>query len=249
MSLRLHEIAEAHHRILNPFTEEKLMLLGEVCRLRPGMRQLDLCSGKGEMLCQWARRWETCGIGVDLSEVFCAAARVRAAGLGVADRVTILHGDASAYRAEAGAFDVVSCIGVTWIGNGLTGTLELMLPALTEDGLVLVGEPYWTEPPPREAYAAIGLEVDDHASLAGTCERCESAGLELVEMVLASQDSWDLYAAGRWWAMDEWLRTHPGHADAPGIREMLDHDRRAYLTYGRRWLGWGVFVLKRRPRT
>jgi hypothetical protein len=58
MSLRLHKIAEAHHRILNPFTDEKLMLLGEVCRLRPGMRQLDLCSGKGEMLCQWARRWE-----------------------------------------------------------------------------------------------------------------------------------------------------------------------------------------------
>ena len=26
MSLRLHEIAEANHRILNPFTDEKLML-------------------------------------------------------------------------------------------------------------------------------------------------------------------------------------------------------------------------------
>jgi len=42
MSLRQHEIAEASHRILNPFTEEKLLLLGEVCRLRAGQRQLDL---------------------------------------------------------------------------------------------------------------------------------------------------------------------------------------------------------------
>jgi cyclopropane fatty-acyl-phospholipid synthase-like methyltransferase len=55
MSLRFHEIAEQNHRILNPFTEEKLMLLGEICELEPGMRQLDLACGKGEMLSRWAK--------------------------------------------------------------------------------------------------------------------------------------------------------------------------------------------------
>jgi cyclopropane fatty-acyl-phospholipid synthase-like methyltransferase len=57
MSLRHHEISEAGHRILNPFTEDKLMLLGEVCRLRGGQEQLDLACGKGEMLCRWAERF------------------------------------------------------------------------------------------------------------------------------------------------------------------------------------------------
>ena len=52
MSLDLHEISEANHYILNPFSENKLVLQGEVCRLKVGMRQLDLCCGKGEMLCQ-----------------------------------------------------------------------------------------------------------------------------------------------------------------------------------------------------
>ncbi len=249
MSLRLHEIAEEHHRILNPFTEEKLMLLGEVCRLRPGQRQLDLASGKGEMLCQWARRWGTGGIGVDLSEVFCAAARSRAVELGVWDRVTIVRGDASVYRPEPGAFDVVSCIGATWIGKGITGTLALMLPALREGGLVLVGEPYWTDPPPPQAYEAMGFGPDDYTSLAGTGERCEAAGFELVEMVLADQDSWDRYEAEHWWTMDEWLRANPGNADAPGVLSMLERDRRTHLSWGRRWLGWGVFVLKRRRKT
>lgn len=42
MSLRYHEIAETNHRILNPFTDEKLMTLGAVCRLQPGQRLLDL---------------------------------------------------------------------------------------------------------------------------------------------------------------------------------------------------------------
>jgi SAM-dependent methyltransferase len=91
MSLRLHEIAEANHRILNPFTEEKLMLLGEVCRLQVGQRQLDLACGKGEMLTRWAERYGTSGVGVDLSEVFLTAARARAAELGVSDRVTFVQ--------------------------------------------------------------------------------------------------------------------------------------------------------------
>ena len=53
MSLRFHEIAEADHRILNPFSEEKMMLLGEVCRLRAGQRQLDLaCETLNGMLAE-----------------------------------------------------------------------------------------------------------------------------------------------------------------------------------------------------
>ena len=34
MALRYHEISEANHRILNPFTDEKLLTLGEACRLQ-----------------------------------------------------------------------------------------------------------------------------------------------------------------------------------------------------------------------
>jgi hypothetical protein len=33
-------------------------------------------------------------------------------------------------------------------GGGLTGTIELMRPALRPDGLMLVGEAYWREDPP-----------------------------------------------------------------------------------------------------
>ena len=115
------------------------MLLGEVCRLKPETRQLDLCCGKGEMLCQWSQRWGIEGIGVDISKVFLAAAHERAAELSVTDRVSFVEADAGKYVAEAQGFDVVSCIGATWIGDGLVGTLKLMLPALKPGGLLLVG--------------------------------------------------------------------------------------------------------------
>jgi SAM-dependent methyltransferase len=244
MSLRHHEISEAGHRILNPITEDKLMLLGGICRLREGLRHLDLACGKGEMLGRWAQRYGTGGVGVDLSEVFLTAARERVRELGVADRVRFEHGDAGAYEAEPGAYDIVSCLGATWIGGGLAGTLALMRPALRPGGLLLVGEPYWTEPAPETAFEAIGCEPDDFASLAGTLDRFEAAGTELVEMVLADGDSWDRYAAEQWFTVTEWLRAEPGHADAADMREFLAHARRTYLEYTRRYLGWGVFVLR-----
>jgi SAM-dependent methyltransferase len=241
--LRQHEISEAAHRILNPFTDGKLDLLGEVCRLRAGRRQLDVCCGKGEMLCRWAARHGITGVGVDISRVFLDAARSRADALGVADRVRFEEGDAAAYPFDEGGYDVVSCIGATWIGGGLTGTLDLIRPAVGDDGLILVGEPYWAEEPPPEAYAALGVGPDDFTSLPGTLDRFEAAGVSLVEMVLADRDSWDRYVAAQWWTVTAWLRANPGHPEAPMMREFLHDSRRSYLTYNRRYLGWGVFVL------
>ncbi len=244
MSLEFHERSEASHRILNPFTEDKLALLGEICRLEPGLRQLDLACGKAEMLCSWAARYGIHGIGVDLSPVFLDAARDRAEELTVTAQVEFVHGKAEDYRAEPHAFDVVSCIGATWIGDGLTGTLDLMRPACKPDGILLVGEPYWIDPPPPRALDALELGAEEFTSLAGTLDRFEAAGVELVEMVLADQDSWDRYVAAQWMTASDWLREHPDAPDAAEYADRVSAGRRAYLDYGRRYMGWGVFVLR-----
>ena len=248
MCLRFFEICEASHRILNPFTEEKLKLLGEACRLRAGMSQLDLACGKGEMVCTWAATHGLTGTGVDISEVFLDAARERARELGVADRVTFVQGDAGDYPRDEHAFDVVSCIGATWIGGGLLGTIQLMKKALRDErSLLLIGEPYWIDSPPAEAVEAITETKEGFTSLEGTLDRFESAGLELVEMVLANPDSWDRYEASQWMNGSNWLRDHPDDPDAPALRDWLNKGRRLYFRYGRRYLDWGVFVLRLLP--
>ena len=246
MSLRFHEIAERNHRILNPFTEEQLLLLGNICGLRADMRQLDLCCGKGEMLSRWSAQFGITGVGVDISVVFLEAARLRAAELDVADRLTFVEADAGAYPIPAGTFDIVSCIGATWIGGGLAGTLRLMRPGLRDrDGLLLVGEPYWIDEPPDEAYAAI-VDGDRElfATLTGTLGRIEAAGLELVEMVVADHHGWDRYVAKQWLTVSNWLRANGDAPEATEIRQLHERYRREYLSYTRRYLGWGVFVLR-----
>ncbi len=246
MSLRFHEISEGSHHILNPFTEAQLLLLGDICGPDVATRQLDLCCGKAELLCQWARRYGLHGVGVDISPVFLEAARQRVAELGVEDQVTLVHADAASYPIAAGAFDIVSCLGATWIGGGLVGTLELMKPGLKDgSSLLLVGEPYWTEPPPPEAVEVFaGGDPALFAGLDSIKQRFDSVGLELVEMVLADHHGWDRYAAAQWMTVSDWLRDHPDDPDAPALRRWIDDARRDYLAFGRRYLGWGVFVLR-----
>ncbi|MBA3618263.1 MAG: class I SAM-dependent methyltransferase [Actinomycetota bacterium] len=244
MSLWLHEIAESGHRILDPFTDAQLREVGSVARVGPDTRVLDLACGKGEMLCRWAREFGCAGVGVDLSEVFVRAARRRTEELGVADRVVIEQGDAATYRFASGAFDIASCIGATWIGDGVAGTIDLLRNAVTSAGLLLIGEPFWQEAPPAEAEEGIGGRPGAFTDLPGLLDEFDAAGTDLVEMVLADQHSWDRYVAAQWWNLRHWLDGRPGDPLAPEVRQFLDHSRRVHLNYQRRYLGWGVFVLR-----
>jgi hypothetical protein len=240
---RFHQISEVNHRILNPLSLEQLLLLGDICQLQSGQRHLDLASGKGEMLCQYASRYGTTGVGVDVFPPYTSIAHARSIELGVEHLVQFVEGDAANHATEPDAFDVVSCIGASWIGGGLAGTLELMRAPLHARGWLLVGEPYWIDEPPDAAAPALHVG-DEFTDLAGNLSRFEDAGLELVEMVLANADAWDRYAASQWLNVSKWLDEHPDDPDAGEVRTIRDDSRRSYLQYGRRYFGWGVFVLR-----
>lgn len=150
--------------------------------------------------------------------MFVADARARAKEAGAAGRVEFVEQDAASYEAGAGSFDVVSCLGATWIGSGLAGTLELMAPALAEGGSMLVGEVFWRGEPSQGALEAHGMARGDYADLAGTVERIADAGVETVEAVPDSPADWDWYMGPQWWAGHAWLRAIPGHPDEEAVR-------------------------------
>ena len=242
---RSFTIRESSHRILSPLTPEKFATLGAVIGLRTGMSVLDLCSGKGEMLSTWARDHGITGTGVDISTVFLAAARTRAAELGVTDRVDFVHGDASSYVA-AEPVDVAACIGATWIGNGVTGTVALLERSLRPGGLMLIGEPFWrSEPPDKESIPAYHAEAN-YRSLPGLVTLVGDLGYDLVEMVLADEDSWDRYRAAQWLNVRTWLDANPDDELAAELRAELTRAPLEYVRHERHLLGWGVFALMRR---
>ncbi|WP_151769810.1 SAM-dependent methyltransferase [Streptomyces abyssomicinicus] len=244
---RIFTVREGGHRIHNPFTHAKLAALGEALRLTPGTRVLDLASGSGEMLCTWARDHGVTGTGVDISTVFTRQARVRAAELGVADRVAFVHGDACGHVADR-PVDLAACVGATWIGNGVAGTTELLGRSLRPGGLMLIGEPYWRRTPPDEetAQACHATRIADFAELPDLIGRFQDLGYDVVEMVLADQDSWDRYAAAQWLSMRRWLDRNPDDELAPQVRQELTTEPARYARGTREYLGWGVFALMER---
>ncbi|RRR96879.1 SAM-dependent methyltransferase [Glycomyces terrestris] len=241
---RTFAIRESSHRLINPFTAEKMAALGRAIRPAPGTAMLDLACGKGEMLSTWARDHGTTGTGVDISTVFIAAARERAAELGVAGRVRFVHGDAAGHVADE-PVGIASCIGATWIGGGAAGTVELLRRSLAPGGMMLVGEPYWRLDPPDQATVegCYMSSKEDLFALPELLEHFQGLGCDVVEMVLADQDSWDRYSAAQWLNLRQWLDANPEDELYAELRAELDTAPVKHARYQREYLGWGVFAL------
>ena len=241
---RIFTITESAHRIHNPITPEKLAALGAALRLDPGARVLDLGSGSGEMLCTWARDHGIVGTGIDLSQLFTEQAKLRAEELGVADRVDFIHGDAAGYVSHE-KVSIAACLGATWIGGGVAGTIELLARSLRPGGIILVGEPYWRQSPPTEEVArgCLAEAISDFLVLPDLLASFGDLGYDVVEMVLADQDGWDRYEAAKWLTMRRWLEANPDDELAKEVRAQLTSEPTRYAAYTREYLGWGVFAL------
>jgi|SRR5450432_1258458 SAM-dependent methyltransferase len=248
-SARSFAIRESDRRVLNPFSEEKIALLGRVLRLPPETRVLDLACGKGEMLCTWARDHRFSGVGVDQSSFFLDDARFRAAELGVSDRIEFVEADAGTYVC-AEPVDVASCLGASWIAGGVDGIVELLRRSVRPGGLMLLGEPYWRRQPdsPEVLPACHAVDATSYASLVGLVERFGDLGCDLVDMIVADQDDWDEYASARWLSIRRWLDAPRDDELAAEFRAELNEAPLNHVRYQREYLGWGVFALMDRQQ-
>ncbi|MGE5360152.1 MAG: SAM-dependent methyltransferase, partial [Bacteroidales bacterium] len=184
------------------------------------------------------------GTGIDMSQLFTEQAKRRAQELGVADRVQFIHGDAAGYVADEKA-SVAACVGATWIGGGVVGTIELLARSLRTGGIILIGEPYWRQLPPTEDVAkrCLANSISDFLMLPELLASFGRLGCDVVEMVLADQDDWDRYEAAKWLTMRRWLDANPGDELAKDVRARLISEPERHAACTREYLGWGVFAL------
>jgi SAM-dependent methyltransferase len=222
----------------------------ELLALPPDARVLDLACGKAYLLERIARRWGCRGVGVDLCPPFVEAARGRLAAAGLADAVEIVEGDASRHPAPGDSrpgFDMVSCLGASWIFGGHEGTLRALAERATPEGLVVTGEPYWRRDPTPAYAEASGLVAEAFGTHRANVETGLRLGLVLLHTFVSSAHDFDRYEGLQWNAIERFARENPGDPDTPALVERLRRGRDAYLRWGREELGWALYVFAKGP--
>ncbi len=110
---------------------------------------------------------------------------------------------------------------------------------------MLIGEPYRRrEPEDRTVVEGCHMAgKDDLLTLPELLEQFRYLGWDVVEMVLADQDSWDRGTSRHSLNMRRWLDANPDDELADDMRAELAAGPAGHARYQREYLGWGVFVL------
>jgi SAM-dependent methyltransferase len=228
-----YAVAERHHDLQNPTSPEKIRQLGELLRLTPETRVLDVASGMGGPAMLLASTFGCRITGVERSTDFVTWGRERIGAAGLADRIELVEGDARAYPLEPDAWDVALCLGASFVFDDLDGTLDALCATVRPGGRIAVGEPYWhTWPLPREVEDLGYLPLND------TVGRIERHGVTLTGLIAASVHDFDRYYSLRWTAVEEYLADNDDHE----IREHHERDQDEYLRWHRDLMGWAIFV-------
>ncbi|MGD1993703.1 MAG: class I SAM-dependent methyltransferase [Anaerolineae bacterium] len=240
---KFFDITHREHVFCNPMSVEKFEELVALLRLKPGARVLEIATGKGEFIVRLAERYGIEGVGVDLSP-YCIADARRKHQRRVPDaQLSFLEMDGADYEPERPeSFDLVACIGASWIYDGHRGTLRALNGMAAQGSWIVVGEPYWRQEPAREYLEAIGEERGRYGTHYENVKIGEEQGLELVYTLVSSQDDWDRYEGLQWYAAEEWAREHPQDPDGEEVLRRVRENKATYLTWGRDTLGWAIYV-------
>jgi len=123
------------------------------------------------------------------------------------------------------SFNLVACIGASWIYGGHRGTLKALNEMAAPGGWVIVGEPYWQREPTAEYLEAIGQKRNAYGTHYENMKVGQEFGLKLVYTLVSNQDDWDRYEALQWYAADEWASKNPDDPDVGEVLKRVREDR------------------------
>ncbi|MCP4609515.1 MAG: methyltransferase domain-containing protein [Planctomycetes bacterium] len=116
---KFFDITHREHVLCNPMSVEKFRELIALLRLGPGDRVLEIATGKGEFIIRLAEQHDIKGIGVDISPYYISDAKEKHQQRVPNAQLNFVEMDGSDYeQEERESFDLVACIGASWIYGG-----------------------------------------------------------------------------------------------------------------------------------
>ena len=124
--------------------------LGQLLGLRPGMRVLDVASGRGESAIFLAKEFRCEVAGIEFSRRNVEEAGARAAEAGVGNRVTFYQGDAERTNLADAGFDCVICECAFCTFPNKTAAAREMARVLRGDGRIGISDLTRSGPLPQD---------------------------------------------------------------------------------------------------
>ena len=138
----------------------------ELAGLQPGMRILDVSSGRGTQALFYAREFGVDVTGIDIAEEMVQTAIEKARKAGLEDRVRFRQGDSQNLPFDADTFDAVINECAVGIPDDSQKVLDEMARVARPGGVVAIHESTWQSPLPEdekmefsERYGTTPLEV------------------------------------------------------------------------------------------
>lgn len=201
--------------------------------------------GKAEALIRIAERHNIHGVGVDLSPDFIRDARSEAARrVQLPATIEFFEMRGEHFKSDE-LFDVVICLGASWIYGGLKGTLESLQPFMKPHGLLVIGEPYWLKTPVPEHIHQLeegGMELDGECTHAENVAMGVASGLAPIFTLVSTQADWDRYEWHRFRAAELYALENPADPDVPALLKRARLTRDLYLKFGRDSVGWAIYL-------
>jgi SAM-dependent methyltransferase len=240
------DITHREHIICNPMSVEKLEELIDLLRLEPGAQVLEIATGKGEFIIRLAERYEIEGKAIDLSPYHIDDAEKKCKERVPDAHITFLEMDGANYKPDKPeSFDLVACIGASWIYGSHKETLKALKAMAAPGSWVVVGEPYWRQEPAESYLEATGEERSSFGMHYENVEAGQELGLKPIYSLVSNTDDWDRYEGLQWYAATEWAEAHPDDPDVGEVLNRVGQNRANYLRWGRETIGWSIYVFKK----
>ena len=122
----------------------------EIAEMVPGLRILDVSSGRGTQALFYAQEFEVDVIGIDIAEEMVRTATNNARKAGLEDRVRFQHGDSQNLPFDSNSFDAAINECAVGIPDDSQKVIDEMARVVKPGGVIAIHESTWKVPLPEE---------------------------------------------------------------------------------------------------